>query len=69
MDGLLFDSETLYQEAIALAAAEGGYEVAIEIFSQTVGLPWAQSRALLQAHFGETFPVEEFEEAWYAISG
>jgi HAD superfamily hydrolase (TIGR01509 family) len=64
MDGLLFDSETLYQEAIALAAAEGGYEVAIEIFSQTVGLPWAQSRALLLAHFGETFAVKEFEEAW-----
>jgi beta-phosphoglucomutase-like phosphatase (HAD superfamily) len=64
MDGLLFDTETLYQEAILLAAAEGGHEVAIEVFNRTVGLPWVQSRALLLAHFGETFPVDEFEEAW-----
>src|SRR5438128_10966364 len=31
MDGLLFDTETLYQEAIQLAAAEGGHEVAADI--------------------------------------
>jgi HAD superfamily hydrolase (TIGR01509 family) len=64
MDGLLFDTETLYQEAIVLAAAEGGHEIAGDVFNRTVGLPWAQSRALLMAHFGEAFPVDEFEEAW-----
>jgi beta-phosphoglucomutase-like phosphatase (HAD superfamily) len=47
MDGLLFDTETLYQEALVVAAAEGGLEVAPEIFNRTVGLPWAQSRAML----------------------
>src|SRR5271169_2140859 len=56
MDGLLFDTETLSQEAIILAAAEGGHQVAQEVFNRTVGLPWAQSRALLLSHFGETFP-------------
>ena len=64
MDGLLFDTEVLYQEAIQLAAAEGGHEVAIDVFNRTVGLPWAQSRALLLSHFGETFPVDEFQETW-----
>lgn len=64
MDGLLFDTETLYQEAIVLAAAEGGHEIAAEIFNRTVGLPWAQSRALLLAHFGDGFPVDAFQEAW-----
>jgi HAD superfamily hydrolase (TIGR01509 family) len=64
MDGLLFDTETLYQEAILLAAAEGGHEVAPDVFNRTVGLPWAQSRALLLSHFGETFPVDEFQETW-----
>ena len=64
MDGLLFDTETLYQEAIVLAAAEGGHDVAVEIFNRTVGLPWAQSRALLLSHFGETFPVDTFQQAW-----
>src|SRR5882762_4988740 len=64
MDGLLFDTEVLYQEAIQLAAAEGGHEVAIDVFNRTVGLPWAQSRDLLISHFGETFPVDEFQAAW-----
>ena len=64
MDGLLFDTETLYQEAILLAAAEAGHEVAPDFFNRTVGLPWAQSRALLLSHFGETFPVDEFQAAW-----
>jgi HAD superfamily hydrolase (TIGR01509 family) len=64
MDGLLFDTEALYQEAILLAAAEGGHEVAIEIFNRMVGVPWAQSRVMLLSHFGETFPVDEFQETW-----
>jgi HAD superfamily hydrolase (TIGR01509 family) len=64
MDGLLFDTETLYQEAIHFAAAEAGHEVAPGFFSRTVGLPWAQSRALLLSHFGETFAVDEFQAAW-----
>jgi len=64
MDGLLFDTETLYQEAIVLASAEGGYEVDLEIFNKMVGVPWAQSRVLLLSHFGEAFPVDEFQEAW-----
>jgi HAD superfamily hydrolase (TIGR01509 family) len=64
MDGLLFDTERLYQEALVLAAAEGGHEVAQEVFNRTVGLPWVQSRATLLSHFGEAFPVDAFQEAW-----
>jgi HAD superfamily hydrolase (TIGR01509 family) len=64
MDGLLFDTETLYREAILLAAAERGHDVAPGFFTQTLGLPWAQCRALLLSHFGETFAVDEFQEAW-----
>jgi beta-phosphoglucomutase-like phosphatase (HAD superfamily) len=64
MDGLLFDTETLYQEAILIAAAEGGHEVAVEVFNRMVGVPWAQSRAMLLSHFGEAFPVDKFQDAW-----
>jgi HAD superfamily hydrolase (TIGR01509 family) len=64
MDGLLFDTETLSQEAILLAAAEGGHEVAVDIFNRTIGASWAQSRAVLLSHFGKAFPVDEFQEAW-----
>src|SRR3954451_13642245 len=64
MDGLLFDTETLYQEALGLAAFETGLELASGIFRQTLGLPWGQTRAVLVAHFGEAFPVDTFQAAW-----
>jgi HAD superfamily hydrolase (TIGR01509 family) len=64
MDGLLFDTEALYQEAILLAAVEHGHEVAPGFFSRTVGLPWAHCRTLLLSHFGDAFPVDEFQATW-----
>jgi HAD superfamily hydrolase (TIGR01509 family) len=64
MDGVLFDTEALYQEAILLAATEGGHEVRVEVFKRMIGVPWAQSRLMLLSHFGETFPVDAFQEAW-----
>jgi hypothetical protein len=60
MDGLLFDTETLSQEAIVLAAAEGGHDVATDVFNRTIGLSWEQCRALLLSHFSESFPVDSF---------
>ena len=69
MDGLLFDTETLYQEAIHLAAAEAGHEVRPGFFDRTLGLPWAQSRALLLSHFGEAFAVDEFQAACPSFLG
>jgi HAD superfamily hydrolase (TIGR01509 family) len=63
MDGLLFNTEALYQEAILIAAAEKGHDVTSGIFSRTVGLPWPQTRSLLIDHFGDTFPADEFISA------
>jgi len=64
MDGLLFDTETLYQEAVLVAAAEASHDVTSGIFSRTVGLPWPQTRSLLLGHFGDAFPADEFVAAW-----
>ena len=64
MDGLLFNTESLYQEAVMLAAAEGGHEIVPDLFRRMVGLPVVQSRALLRSHFGEDFPSGAFEAAW-----
>jgi beta-phosphoglucomutase-like phosphatase (HAD superfamily) len=64
MDGLLFDSEVLYQEAVLLAAADHGCEVVPDFFARTVGLPSAQSRALLLAEFGEDFAIDDFQATW-----
>jgi HAD superfamily hydrolase (TIGR01509 family) len=64
MDGLLFDTETLYQEAGLLAAAERGYDMNSGIFTRLIGLPWPESRKLLLGCFGDAFPVDEFVAAW-----
>jgi HAD superfamily hydrolase (TIGR01509 family) len=64
MDGLLFDTETLYREAALLAAAEGGHDVADGIIMRLVGLPRPRSRELLIEHFGADFPAADFEAAW-----
>jgi beta-phosphoglucomutase-like phosphatase (HAD superfamily) len=64
MDGLLFDTETLYQEAIMVAAAQRGHDVTAAVFSRMIGCPWHQSCNLLLGYFGSTFPVDEFMVAW-----
>src|SRR5437899_12586018 len=64
MDGLLFDTEALYQEAVAMAAAARGYDASSGIFVRTIGLPHHHVRGLLLDHFGEAFPIEEFLTAW-----
>src|SRR4051794_39249554 len=44
IDGLLFDTERLYQEALHIAAAEAGHEVVPDFFNRTLGLPWPECR-------------------------
>lgn len=53
MDGLLFDTEALYQSAILMAATEGGHDISSGIFGQTIGRTWEQTRAILLDHFGQ----------------
>ena len=55
MDGLLFDTEALWQEALLSAAAEGGHEISDEVFNKSIGVRRSQCRALFLSHFGEDF--------------
>jgi HAD superfamily hydrolase (TIGR01509 family) len=64
MDGLLFDTEILYQEAALAAASKGGHDASSGIFTRTVGLPWPRTRLMLLEHFGEAFPADEFVAEW-----
>jgi beta-phosphoglucomutase-like phosphatase (HAD superfamily) len=45
MDGLLFDTEALYQEAVAIAAVARGFDAGSGIFVRTIGLPIITSAA------------------------
>ena len=57
MDGLLFDTEALYEEAILVAAAECGHEMTPALFRRMLGGTWQSNKDLLLAHYGVGFPV------------
>jgi HAD superfamily hydrolase (TIGR01509 family) len=62
MDGLLFDTESLYQKAILAAAEDGGHDVT-SVIGLTIGRPWHLSRTLFLDHYGTAFPVDAFMAA------
>ena len=64
MDGLLFDTEKLYGQAILTAAAEVGCEMSMEVFHSFVGTPWLENRRRMLAHYGESYPIEELRVVW-----
>ncbi|MCG7361474.1 HAD family phosphatase [Roseomonas sp. ACRSG] len=64
MDGLLFDSEALYHDAIMAAARELGHSFTTEDFLKLVGRPWLVNRAALQEHIGPKADVEVFRATW-----
>ncbi|HEY1751907.1 MAG TPA: HAD family phosphatase [Caulobacteraceae bacterium] len=64
MDGLLFDTEALWQEALLSAAAEAGHEVTGEIYSGSIGVRRSQCRGLFLSHFGEDFLFDDFHASW-----
>jgi HAD superfamily hydrolase (TIGR01509 family) len=64
MDGLIFDTEALYQEAILTVAADVGVVMTTPVFLTMVGRPWAVNRQFLLDHFGSAFAVDAFGSAW-----
>lgn len=66
MDGLLFDTEALYLEALVLAAREFGVEAPVELFTDSIGTSAEATRARLGAHFGEAVDPDLL---WNSASG
>ena len=64
MDGLLFDTEALYQRAIAAAAVDLGYDLTAAT-QRMIGRPVNQSRQLLRNLYGSNFPVNDFFESMF----
>jgi beta-phosphoglucomutase-like phosphatase (HAD superfamily) len=65
LDGLLFDTESLYQDAIMAAAGELGHDMTPAIFHTMIGRPLAQTRAFLLEQYGSSFPVDELFATWH----
>lgn len=64
MDGLLLDTEALWQDALLAAAAEAGHIVHDEIYNGSIGVRRSQCGDLFLSHFGEGFLFEEFHGSW-----
>ena len=60
MDGLLCDTETVYRDAMIAVAAERGHDFPLPLFKSMVGLPAEASDRQVRNHFGEGYPVAEF---------
>lgn len=60
MDGLIFDTEALYQEAFLVAASAGRHDLPLDVIQSTIGVPWVQSRAIILAHMGSDFPIDQY---------
>jgi HAD superfamily hydrolase (TIGR01509 family) len=69
MDGLLFDTERLYEQAAIAAAAELGYELDSAFHRTTVGSPWTVIRGLLLDRYGASFAAEELRDTARRIFG
>lgn len=62
MDGVLFDTETLYEKAVIAAAREFGFELTSEFFRGTVGSPWPVVRQAILDRYGAHLAVDELAE-------
>lgn len=60
MDGLIFDTEALYQRAFIEAAALDGHDVPAEVIRQSIGVPWVRGRGAMLAALGEGFPIDDY---------
>lgn len=60
MDGLLCDTEAVYRDAMTAVAAERGHDFPFALFKSMVGLPSEASDRQVLAHFGEDYPIAEF---------
>ena len=60
MDGLIFDTEALYQQAFIEAAELGGFDVSPDAIRLAIGMPWVRGRGLMLAVLGGQFPIDDY---------
>ncbi len=62
MDGLIFDTERLFMEQLAVVMREYGYRLTREIYCNTLGMGGRLLRDYMCGQFGENYPFEEISE-------
>ena len=66
MDGLLFDTEALYRDAMLATAQALGQAMPPSLYLATIGLSGQATRQCLSAHFGADFDLDRF---WQQAAG
>lgn len=65
MDGTLLDTERVYFDSLVAALHAHGYtDDAVTLCEAMVGLPGPDCEAMLNAHYGENFPLAEISRAF-----
>ncbi len=68
MDGLILDTEIIYQRAWTQAALSLGYDCDDDFYLQTcVGRTIEACESALTRRFGEDFPLEDFRRLWQQL--
>jgi hypothetical protein len=62
MDGLLLDTERVYQRSWSEAARRLGFDLSDEIYLMLIGITVADSEKRLAEVFGSRFPIGEFRK-------
>lgn len=63
MDGILFDTESLYMKAASIAASQLGSTMPREVYLRTIGLAEECAIPVLKDHFGEDFDIPALRTA------
>jgi len=66
MDGLLVDSECVYQRAWQTTAASLGYPMSDEWYHSLTGTTLTSAELAVREHYGGEFPLDAFREQWVA---
>lgn len=59
MDGLIFDTERIFMEQLAVAMAEKGYRLTREVYCRSLGMAGKALEELMKGVYGEQYPFRE----------
>lgn len=59
MDGLIFDSERVFMEQLAVVMEERGYKLTRDIYTQTLGLGGSKLEEVMYGYYGKEYPFKE----------
>ena len=60
MDGLMFDTEKLWEETFLVVGRQIGYDLNEEFHNKTIGTNYKTIKGIFENEFGKDFPFDEF---------